>query len=409
MARKPTGAVVEHVGRDGRTYRSLRFTAYGKRRFVSLGPVSESEANRQLRHVLADVERGIWQPPQAVGAPPEPEPVPTFHQLCEAWWTLNEAQLRPSTQVDYRWRLEAHLIPFFGGTPISAIDYGMVKRYIAAKLGEEDPLSARSVNMTLTLAAAIMEEEVENATIAHNPFKGKKRRAREHKPRRSYLDTADHIAAMLDAACDLDRDARRDRQHVARRAIVAVLVFSGLRLGELLKLRWRDVDLAGGWLHVTDDLADTKTDAGRRKIKIRGALRDVLLTIKPTDADPDALVFATRQGKQHSPSNVRRRVLEPAVERASKSLVSRGLTPLPAQITPRSLRRTFASLLYALGESPAVVMAEMGHTTPELALQVYAQAMRRDDGEIDRLRSLVEGRDTPTPVETGVLSEEQAA
>ena len=40
MARKATGAVISHVGTDGRTFRSLRFTAYGKRRFLSLGPVS---------------------------------------------------------------------------------------------------------------------------------------------------------------------------------------------------------------------------------------------------------------------------------------------------------------------------------------------------------------------------------
>lgn len=48
-------------------------------------------------------------------------------------------------------------------------------------------------------------------------------------------------------------------------------------------------------------------------------------------------------------------------------------------------------MLYALGESPAVVMAEMGHTDPALALRIYAQAMRRDEGENERLRALVEG------------------
>src|SRR5204862_1446186 len=40
MPRAPTGAVVEHVGKDGRMYRALRFSAYGKRRFVLLGAVS---------------------------------------------------------------------------------------------------------------------------------------------------------------------------------------------------------------------------------------------------------------------------------------------------------------------------------------------------------------------------------
>lgn len=162
----------------------------------------------------------------------------------------------------------------------------------------------------------------------------------------------------MDAGGELDRRAREDRRHISRRAIIAVLVFAGLRLGELLKLRWRDVDLAGGWLHVTDELADTKTDAGRRKVKVRGALRDVLLAVKPTDADPDALVFATSEGKQHSPSNVRKRVLEPAVQRASESLCAmassisssrfRFLIPAFSRRMCWSRRRLSAALAFGL-------------------------------------------------------------
>ncbi len=60
-------------------------------------------------------------------------------------------------------------------------------------------------------------------------------------------------------------------------------------------------------------------------------------------------------------------------------------------MTRHSLRRTFASILYALGESPPVVMQEMGHTDPALALRVYAQVMRRDEGERAKLAALVEG------------------
>lgn len=50
-------------------------------------------------------------------------------------------------------------------------------------------------------------------------------------------------------------------------------------------------------------------------------------------------------------------------------------------------------MLYAIGETSPVVMAELGHTDPGLALSIYAQAMRRDDGDNDRLRTLVEGAD----------------
>jgi hypothetical protein len=54
-------------------------------------------------------------------------------------------------------------------------------------------------------------------------------------------------------------------------------------------------------------------------------------------------------------------------------------------------RRTFASLLYALGEDPGVVMDETGHTDPGLALRVYRQSMRRDGNEKAALRRLGEG------------------
>jgi integrase len=79
------------------------------------------------------------------------------------------------------------------------------------------------------------------------------------------------------------------------------------------------------------------------------------------------------------------------VRRANEILAERGLSPLPDRLTPHSLRRTFASVLYALGEDPGVVMDEMGHTDPALALRVYRQTMRRGDDEKAQLRALVEG------------------
>jgi integrase len=104
----------------------------------------------------------------------------------------------------------------------------------------------------------------------------------------------------------------------------------------------------------------------------------------------DALVFATGTGAKHSATNVRRRVLTPAVERANESLEARGSAPLPEALTPHSLRRTFASILVAGDEDPAYVMGLMGHTTPNLTLSLYARAMQRRDGERERLRAVVD-------------------
>jgi len=104
-------------------------------------------------------------------------------------------------------------------------------------------------------------------------------------------------------------------------------------------------------------------------------------------------VFGTLAGSRQSASNVRNRVLSKAVERANEKLEQAGENPLPEHLTPHSLRRTFASVLYAIGRQPPEVMAEMGHTDPGLALRIYAHVMRLDAGQKERLKALVEGAD----------------
>lgn len=391
MPRPASGQIVEHRGSDGRVLRSLRFRYNGERRTEPLGAVPLDVAERKLRQRMDSIEEGTYTPPKPVVA----AEAPTFHAFAEEWWTLSEGQWSENTQADYRWRLELHLLPYFGEMPLDEIKARTVDAYIAAKLAQEKPLSARSTNMTVTLLGAILQRAVRYELLPANPARGCRAAARE--PARTYLETAAQIEALLDAAGELDRGAAKDRRHVHRRAMLATLTFAGLRISELLGLRWRDVDLAAGWLTV----GESKTDAGRRKVKIRGALRDTLLTVRASGkVDQGSYVFPTRTGARLSPENFRNRVLSPAVKRANKNLAETELPPLP-KLTPHSLRRTFCSLLYALGESPPVVMQEMGHTDPALALRVYAQAMRRDEHHVAQLRALVEGVDWANMGERG--------
>ena len=196
-------------------------------------------------------------------------------------------------------------------------------------------------------------------------------------------DRAEHVAALLDAARTLDGTARARRGQ--RRALVATLTFAGLRIGEALALRWRDVDLARGTITV----GAAKTDAGVRIINILPVLRDELGSYSANSQHtPDALVFGTESGTTLGATNVRRRVLAPVVKIANEQLVKAECDPLPAGLTPHSLRRTFASILFAVGEAPPYVMVQMGHTKPSFTLALYARAMNRRDGEPERLRAL---------------------
>jgi len=356
-----------------------------------------------LEDRLAEVRLGTYIAPHRGGVVAQDAAVPDFRLFASQWFAQVEPELREATVDAIRWRLCHVLLPFFQHHRLSDLTIAEVDRYRAAKVHERDqlkgakergekthrrPLSNSTINRTIGLLAQILDVAVEYGHIPANPARGKRRKLKADRPQRAYLDSAAQITALLDAAAELDRDSRADRQHVNRRGQLATLIFAGLRIGEFLALRWGDVDLASGWITVRH----SKTDAGRRKVKVRPVLRDVLLAHKPLDASPDGYVFGTAQGKQQNPSNVRSRVIAKAVERANERLEDAGEPPLP-RLTPHGLRRTFASLLYGIGEASPVVMAELGHTDPGLALSIYAHAMRREDGENERLRAVVEGED----------------
>ena len=271
MPRPATGRIVERRNAHGGISRTLRFHAYGKRRTMPLGQVSRDEAERQLGFVLADVARGTWKPAGQALAPTSPVDVPTFHDYADQWWLLHEGQLAPKTRIDYRWRLEVHLIDNFGEMRLDAITFDTVERYMAMK--------------------------------------------------------------------------------------------------------------------VADGLAEAD-----RRVKIRGALWDQLEALRDRGpVDQHAYLFPTRTGRRQYECKVRTGTLGGAVKRANANLAAKGLPPLPEGLTPHSLRRTFATVLHALAEAPPVVMAEMGHTSPNLALRIYAQVMRLSEDEKQELVALVAG------------------
>jgi integrase len=226
------------------------------------------------------------------------------------------------------------------------------------------------------------------------------RKLKTKRRRPVFLESAEQIAAMIDAATELD--AKPGARTAGRRALIATLIYAGLRIGEATALRWRDIDLANGRISV----GDSKTEAGIRLVDVLPALRDELTSHRhaAATAGADDLVFPTSSGSRRDKDNARERVIRPVVAAADGLLARRGREPLPEGVTAHKLRHTFASILYVRGEDPAYVMAQLGHTDPGFTLRVYAHAMRRDDGDKERLRALVEGRDW-APMGTGAASE----
>ncbi len=390
MARQSTGQVVERERKGGTVY-ALRFRAYGQRQYVTLGSSADGwnrrKAEAELTLTLAQVERGVWQAP----TPAPTAPVitdPTFHEFASEWYAAKEAEIRPNTARSYRNDLTHHLLPFFAKHRLSQITIREVDRYRQHKVAEER-LKARSINMTLALLAQVMEVAVEYGYVERNPAAGRRRRLKAERPRPVYLDSAEHVGAMLEAATALD--AEPDAQTTGRRPVVAVMILAGLRAHEIEGLRWRDVNLAAGRLTV----GASKTAAGVREVDVLPLLRDELGHHKAASGRTraDALVFTTRTGAPRDRYNLRQRVVLPVARRAGELLEGREAQPLPAGVSPHKLRHTFASILVALGNDPSYVMGQLGHTDPAFTLRVYSHMMRREAGERDRLRALVAGAD----------------
>lgn len=438
MTRARNGQVVEREWKSGRGY-ALRFLANGRRQYVTLGLERDgwdrARGEVELLNVMADVRRGIWIPPKrgratraangaaaALAAPPAGRPaddlyghigapageaVPTFHEFATDWLARREGEVAPRTVEYERWALTHHLLPHFAHTPLTAIDIAAVDAYRRAKVDESDrrrqaieagrplrsgphgtgpvlrPLSPATVNKTIDVLQAVLALAREYGHIADNPATGRRRRLKATKPRPVHLDAAEPIQALLDAAAILDADPRHRMRD--RHAIVATLLFAGLRAHELCQLRWRDIDLPGARLHVTR----SKTDAGRRTIDLLPILRAILAAHRDRGPapDPDDLVFPTESGTQRDKGNLRNRVLQPTIPVADRLLAERGHPPLPHGLTPHKLRHTYASILVACGTDPATVMHQLGHTDPHFTLRTYVHTIRLSAGS-QRMLSL---------------------
>jgi integrase len=106
---------------------------------------------------------------------------------------------------------------------------------------------------------------------------------------------------------------------------------------------------------------------------------------------PSDFTFATKNATRRERSNITRQILRPSIAAANTARAEAGKPPLPDGVTNHSLRRTFCSLLYEAGASPAYAMSQMGHSSSALALEVYAKKMERQRDTGARMDALLRG------------------
>jgi integrase len=375
MARPAKGQVLERPTSDGDVTFALRFRAYGKREYVTLGTKaggwSRGRAEEELQNVLADVRRGIWKPaaPDPVEAPAE---APTFHVFASQWFKANEGEWSERTIADYKWALELHVLPFFKDFLLTEITIEVVDRFKAAKL-KDGKLAPAQINKCIKRVSQILEVAEEYDLIPKNTARGKKRKAKEPKVRRSWVEPEQAMALIEESSTFM-------------RPVVATLIGSGLRVGEACALEWDDISLATGTIRV----GKAKTDAGTdRELDLPAGLVAELEAWYPRSerllrrwrrgGRSSSPVFLSEHGgevRRQSEANVSRR-LKTSIKRANVKLVGLDIDPISDKVTPHSLRRTYASIRAALKDDPLYVSEQMGHKDVRFTLNVYSRAVKR--------------------------------
>jgi integrase len=163
------------------------------------------------------------------------------------------------------------------------------------------------------------------------------------------------------------------------RPVWAAALYAGLRLGELMGLRWGDVDLSANVIHVRQawdpkgggQMVEPKSRAGKRRVPIPAVLRVHLARLSDApggDADPDGLVFGVG-GKPFCSSAV--------IGRARRAWEKARLDP----IGMHECRHTFASLMIAAGVNAKALSTYMGHANIAITMDRYGHLMPGNEDE----------------------------
>jgi integrase len=339
------------VGRraDGRPDRRV---VYGKTR---------AEAARKLNEVLHRRDDGALAAPERTRE--------TVADYLRRWLEAIRGTIRPSTWERYAQCVRRHLTPALGRTRLAALRPDAVQKLYADTLAAG--LSPRSVHHIHTILHTALRQAMRwgyvtrNVTEAVDP---------PSVPRYEH-----RILAPAQAARLLET-ARSDRLE----ALWVVALCTGAREGELLALRWEDVDAEAATLAVrrtlvgtrggVPEFAEPKTSRGRRVVPLpeeavaalrahRARQNEERLVLGPDYADY-GLIFPTQLGTPLRARNV---------VRAFKALLARA--GLPEDVRVHDLRHTAASLLLAAGTDAVTAAAILGHAQPSTTLNVYGHAV----------------------------------
>jgi integrase len=283
----------------------------------------------------------------------------TFGQVAEEWLAemqrlMTAGELRPATVAGYQNTLRLHTRPL-DRMRVSAITCQTLNAWHAGR--QRDGAAASTISRDFVAVRLVLRFALRHGYASQDPadLLTRRERPRPGERRVRFLNDAE-IRALLTAAPD-----------GPSRTMVLTLAYTGLRFGEVLGLRWRDIDFERGFIYVRWQLqgqqyAPLKTGASQRDVVLLDPVAAELKRHKlasPFSA-PEDPVFASVAGTPLDSHNARRRMIRPTMERAQLD-----------DVTPHVLRHTYCALVINLRPEPYYVAAQMGHSDPAFTYRRY--------------------------------------
>jgi integrase len=335
----------------------------GRRKAKKVG--TREAAERVKREIEARLALGDL----AILTPPD---IPTLRRYAEQWLRLYaEVECKPSTVASYRQLLRLYLHPRFGEIRLDAITRDSVKDYLAS-LVAAGRLSRNTLRLIVCTFRVILNAAVEDGVVDRNPAARLGRFTRSEKPKfQATALTSTEAEALLKAAQSLCPEYH---------PLFLAALRAGLRRGELIALKWGDIQLGEGETdtnryilvqrnHACGEFTTPKSNKSRR-VDLSRQLRRVLAEVRDRrlleaflegrTSITDDLVFPSKSGTVLDAANLVHYYFTPSVEAA-------GLR----HIRFHDLRHTFGSLLIQRGASLAYVKDQMGHSSIQITVDTY--------------------------------------
>jgi integrase len=334
----------------------------------------------------AEVAKKLGDALQAVQAG---KPVPSDRLTVEGyladWLVAVEPTLKPRTFGRYRTLLTLHAMPFIGRTRLVRLTPGDLRTLYAER--QAAGLSPTTIRQLHAILHHALKQAMRDGVVARNVADlVSAPRAAEHEMQTLSPEQA---RAFLAAASGERLEA-----------LYVLALSTGMRQGELLALRWKDVDLEAGALQVQATLQRTKDGFRFDSPKTAGSRRRISLTATASEAlrrhraaqnaarlrlgpawEDNGLVFANEVGRPIEAGNLLRRSFWPLLEKAE----------LP-RIRFHDLRHTAATLMLAKGVHPKIVSEMLGHAKIGITLDLYSHVtMTMQQAAVEALDAVLQG------------------